>query len=143
MSTCARELCAEPLGWVAATAHRRDSIVFGLLFCSVRCKNLEAEIRKQKKRRAEGKDLHTRRDREFRKKYGITLQDWEAMFDAQHGRCAICVIPLGGIKVCVDHDHDTGKVRGLLCNRCNQGLGYFSDDTSVLEGAISYLEASR
>lgn len=75
-------------------------------------------------------------------KYGITLQDYEDMLRAQGGVCAIC----GGVesnpkfnRLSVDHCHDTGAVRGLLCNRCNRALGLLNDDAILLRKAISYL----
>lgn len=69
--------------------------------------------------------------------YGITLAEKEAMVKQQGGRCAICrrkAKTLG-----VDHDHDTGFVRGLLCFRCNQALGFFSDSIQFLERAVDYM----
>jgi hypothetical protein len=57
-------------------------------------------------------------------------------------RCGICLTPLAEVsKICVDHCHTTGAVRGLLCNRCNQGLGYFGDDPDTLVRAAQYLSA--
>lgn len=53
------------------------------------------------------------------------------------GRCQMCG---DEAKLCVDHDHTSGRVRGLLCHRCNIGLGYFGDDITRLEGAIEYLK---
>ena len=70
--------------------------------------------------------------------YGITLGEKEAMVKRQAGRCAIC-----GRKaktLCVDHDHDTGFVRGLLCFRCNQALGFFGDSIQSLQRAVDYME---
>ena len=63
------------------------------------------------------------------------------MFIAQDGRCAICErdvceIPRG---LYIDHDHKTGKVRGLLCDRCNMSLGGFKDNVIILQNAINYL----
>lgn len=69
--------------------------------------------------------------------YGITPDDYECMFNEQNGLCAICKeAPPDAI----DHDHSTGKVRGLLCRHCNWGLGHFKDNQSFLESAISYLD---
>jgi hypothetical protein len=64
------------------------------------------------------------------------------MFTAQNGCCAICETHAGkgGDKLCVDHDHATGQVRGLLCGRCNTGLGQFKDSVPNLTRAISYLK---
>lgn len=72
-------------------------------------------------------------------KYRITPEDWDRLYDEQLGRCAVCHCTLADVKTCVDHDHATGKVRGLLCNVCNQGLGYFGDDPDRLRRAAEYL----
>ncbi len=81
------------------------------------------------------------------KKYGITVEEYDRMFEAQRGLCAICGHPETTIDarygkmrmLSVDHCHTTGKVRGLLCGHCNIGLGSFKDDASLLAHAITYL----
>ncbi len=71
-------------------------------------------------------------------KYGITRDEYETMALNQKGRCAICnEEPTESLRV--DHDHETGKVRALLCNNCNAGLGHFRDDPELLASAITYL----
>jgi hypothetical protein len=78
-------------------------------------------------------------------KYGLTREDYHAMLAAQRGCCAICERPLvvEGKKTHVDHCHDTDVVRGLLCARCNTGLGAFEDNPDLLERAVAYLRAAR
>jgi len=79
-------------------------------------------------------------------RYGIGEVEWRRMFDAQLGRCVICDSddPKGNHGVFhVDHCHETGKVRGLLCDTCNRGLGMFYDNTNILKSAIEYLEKHR
>jgi hypothetical protein len=74
--------------------------------------------------------------------YGITVEEYNAMFAAQQGRCAICdEILQGGKKTHLDHDHDGAgcKVRGILCKTCNSGLGYFKDSAALLLKAAEYL----
>lgn len=70
--------------------------------------------------------------------YGISLEEYSKMLEKQSGVCAIC-----GRKdkttLCVDHDHKTGKVRGLLCHQCNLGIGNFDDNIPSLEKAIKYI----
>lgn len=79
------------------------------------------------------------------KKYGITFEDQEQMMRDQDNKCAICgkeiflFGPSKKLTAHVDHNHKTGKVRGLLCQECNTGLGKFMDNTEYLLGAISYL----
>ncbi len=72
-----------------------------------------------------------------RRKYGLSPEQFDAMFDAQAGKCKVCAVIL--YAPVVDHDHKTGIVRGLLCCKCNTGLGMFLDDTTLLEAAIGYL----
>lgn len=73
--------------------------------------------------------------------YGITREQYSEILAAQQGRCALCFTeePGGSGKWHVDHDHDSGQVRGLLCLRCNVGLGNFRDDADLLWSAIEYL----
>lgn len=73
-------------------------------------------------------------------KYGLTREQYEALADRQKNVCAICGNGTkGGRRLDVDHDHATGRVRELLCNGCNQGLGMFKEDVVRLEAAIQYL----
>ncbi len=86
-----------------------------------------------------------------KKRYGITQEEFLAMLEAQDHKCAICrrEITFGGGRISgkqkdqnsgsVDHCHDSNKVRGLLCNGCNVGLGYFEDNPDTLRAAIDYL----
>jgi hypothetical protein len=79
------------------------------------------------------------RDATLRRKYGISEADFNAMATTQGNACAICRIPSEPIALHVDHDHDTGEVRGLLCGKCNRGLGLFRDNESILLQAVAYL----
>lgn len=83
------------------------------------------------------------RRRTIKRKYGLTLEAWEAMREQQGDRCAICRGAFSEDAIHVDHDHDTGTVRGLLCFTCNTALGKFHDDIGVLRAAIGYLEQAR
>jgi hypothetical protein len=78
------------------------------------------------------------RETYLEKTYGLTPDQYQAMLDAQNGLCAICH-EAADHKLHVDHSHQTGKVRGLLCFRCNTALGNFRDSTLVLESAAKYL----
>ena len=87
---------------------------------------------------AERKNQHRRTLR----RYGLTVRDYKEMLAAQDYRCAICgsTNPYHKSKVfCVDHCHETGKIRGLLCHPCNNGLGRFQDDPKLLRAAAKYL----
>lgn len=71
------------------------------------------------------------------KRFGLTTAAYRAMLSAQGGGCAIC---RGTTKLSVDHCHTTGKIRGILCNKCNLAIGYFEDDQDRLKAAIDYLK---
>jgi len=84
-------------------------------------------------------------DRHIRKKYGITENQYSEIFNLQKGVCYLCGSPethkyKGTLcKLSVDHNHKTGKVRGLLCNNCNIGLGKFKDNLKVIQKAFTYV----
>lgn len=106
-----------------------------------RCKECRRKLR----------DMQATRDRHLRNTYGITLAEYEGMLHSQGGVCAICKEPegqMGGrhgtaaLSLAVDRDHTTGCVRGLLCSRCNQGVGFFMHNRNRLVAAIHYLDAT-
>jgi Recombination endonuclease VII len=77
---------------------------------------------------------------------GMSVSEYDRMVAAQNGVCAICrrqsrSVRCGKVlRLSVDHDHVTGRVRGLICNRCNMGLGNFDDEPAFLRAAAAYLE---
>ncbi len=75
----------------------------------------------------------------FKCVYGLTLKQHEQLYLDQNGRCGLCSESVAYDKTYTDHDHKTGKVRALLCIRCNTGLGMFKDTVEGLQRAINYL----
>ena len=76
----------------------------------------------------------------LRTTFGLTLEAYEAMLRGQGGKCAICgKLPSATRALAVDHEHSTGRIRGLLCAACNMGLGQFQEDTTLLLKAAEYL----
>lgn len=76
--------------------------------------------------------------------YGITIERFEEMLEAQNNSCAICsTLFTDQIRPHVDHCHDSGIVRGLLCRQCNIGIGLLRDDPLILSAAFDYLELHR
>jgi hypothetical protein len=115
----------------------------------------------QKKYQLKNRDLLNLKAAEYRKnnketvlntkyknRYGITVKEYNTMLAKQGGVCAICKEKESSIsrwhsktiRLAVDHNHTTGVVRGVLCNRCNRGIGYLNDDITILRAAIEYLE---
>lgn len=88
------------------------------------------------------------REYKLKLKYGLSLEEYEIMFTKQNGKCAICGEVETAkhshtkkiINLAVDHCHTTGKVRELLCQDCNRGLGKFKDDPVRLKAAIEYIK---
>ena len=86
-----------------------------------------------------GKRLSDRKSYLMRK-YGMTIEQYDAMLEAQGGGCFICsCTPREDISLHVDHDHSTGKVRGILCFRCNNALADFQEDPELLRKAAAYV----
>ncbi len=79
----------------------------------------------------------------FMHSYGITLGQHKQIYEDQEGRCALCGTWTPYRKIHTDHDHVTNKVRGLLCARCNLGLGHFGDNIEGLRQALEYLEGGK
>lgn len=82
--------------------------------------------------------------RSIKSRYGLSRAQFEEMWLAQDGKCAICKDPIAqepGLRMnaATDHCHGTGRVRGLLCQPCNRGLGHFRDRADLLRAALLYL----
>ena len=73
----------------------------------------------------------------LKKTWGITIEEFEELKNSQQGLCGICKIKVEIFHI--DHDHKTGKIRSLLCNNCNRGIGYLKESTAILQSAIEYL----
>ena len=84
-----------------------------------------------------------RKPSRLKESFGITMEQFQGMQEAQEGKCAICGVKATGSKrtdhLFVDHCHTTGTIRGLLCNNCNFGLGHFKDNPELLTKAADYL----
>ena len=93
----------------------------------------------------EGKRMRSRA-LQLKRAYGITLEEYDAMILSQNGVCSICgekeIVVMRGIKqsLSVDHCHSTNRIRGLLCSKCNRGIGAFGDNIDIMVSAISYLK---
>jgi hypothetical protein len=103
-----------------------------------------------RKKRERDANLAAYREKEWaskvRAKYGISTEEYQALLDAQGGACAICRSTSTGARTgrfCVDHDHDTGRIRGLLCDACNRGIGYLGDTHDAVQRAAGYLRKAE
>jgi hypothetical protein len=104
--------------------------------------NPERHNANRRRRRQDPVRKRRERDGHLRRTFGITIDEYEAMFDAQGGRCGICRRePHPTISLHVDHDHERGHLRGLICFDCNAGLGKFRDRRRLLAAALRYLDA--
>lgn len=106
------------------------------------CRPCARTLTRESYRRNREAQLDYMRSRTF----GISREQYDELLALQHGVCAICKQPetaksrSGGSKsLGVDHDHETGRIRGLLCYRCNVALGYLKDDEGLLLAAAAYL----
>ena len=103
-----------------------------------------AEIRREHRDRAKANPkANSETDWYMRRKFGMTLDDYNQMLADQGGGCAVCGTEPGTKRLHIDHDHETLKVRGLLCHPCNVALGFVKDDVDILAGLMAYLMASK
>ena len=134
MATCHPDKPARTRGLCATCAHRE-------WYLKNREKRLEQTRAYNDAWRKTEAGRKIQRNARYKIKYGITIEDYDRMFEEQSGLCAICGNPPEeGQLLNVDHDHETGKVRALLCFTCNNGLGSFQDDPELLKKASQYLE---
>jgi hypothetical protein len=115
-----------------------------------RFKNIEREKKRQASYYQQKKE--EQRNRDLKSKYGITLEQYNVMYENQEGKCACCGIDESQLKekyashhsrFCVDHDHNTGKVRQLLCQKCNTLVGFLEKRKDTLGKALEYIEKHR
>lgn len=76
----------------------------------------------------------------YKKTYNLTLEEADKILLIQNYRCPICGKSLIETRRCIDHNSKTGKVRGILCSKCNLGLGHFNDDLELLKKTIEYIK---
>ena len=106
------------------------------------CKECEKKWKNKWYREYYTKYPEKQRQKALKTLYGLTHEDWLRMWDNQNGKCAICNNSFGSPSdACVDHNHESDKIRGLLCRQCNAALGLFKDDSEILNNAAKYLEA--
>lgn len=109
------------------------------------------EYRKQWVKDNRDKERQYQRRTDLKRKFGLTLEEYEALLEVQGGVCAICERPeryadprTGHIRyLAVDHCHDSNEIRGLLCSYCNLGLGQLGDTEESLMKAVEYLRKSK
>ena len=115
-----------------------------------RCKSCDTIARKEYEARHPKRVKGSHRRANMLNKYGLTVERYDEMWAEQSGKCVICSVGMVNIHTDgdsknksntanIDHCHDTGKVRGILCATCNKGLGLFYDRVDLLENAINYL----
>lgn len=112
-----------------------------------RCRKCQNDInnarpnskKSQKKYYSSDEGKLKRKEWQLKRHYNITLEEYDARLRSQNGVCAICK-NIGKKKLSVDHDHNTGIVRGLLCDQCNMALGLLGDSTTNLQNALNYLQ---
>jgi hypothetical protein len=109
------------------------------------CKECIKQVQREYRARNPKRQGDLRRDSQYRLLYGITLEDYNALYYNQDGKCKICKKHQVEFKkrLAVDHNHKTGEVRGLLCQKCNQAIGLFNDDADLLRQAALYVTTNN
>ncbi len=74
-------------------------------------------------------------------RYGISEDEYAELLRGQAGVCAVCLAEPKGMALCIDHNHETGAIRGLLCSRCNGAIGMLKEDPKLFASALEYLRA--
>lgn len=120
----------------------------GLKYMCKSCENLAAKDRYHAKYKHDEQRPKTHYLNKIKAKYKLTEEEYFKLWEETKGKCFICGSVLfsafdkqdDAVRSVVDHCHETGKVRGIICHKCNGGLGQFNDDLSTLKRAVDYLE---
>ncbi len=135
----------------------KDGLSYYCKSCAVK-KTMESRNREKTINPLTGRTNYTKKYNEYavnskeylrnivlKNKYKITLKTYNEMLIMQNSKCAICTRHIDELPktLDVDHCHTTGKVRGLLCGKCNMGIGYFQDNTETISRALTYLESHK
>lgn len=128
--------------YVKSKSARSQDCSASLAGYSNNCKMCDKRLAAERRERLGQVHIDYMKNIDLRRKYGIGIEDYNAMFQAQAGCCAICgKHQTEFVKgLAVDHDHATGKIRKLLCVNCNHGLGCFMDSIGLMYKAVEYLQ---
>lgn len=141
MKTCRKCNLTKPLEFFNKKAASKD----GYTLCCKTCKKEDAKARYDKNPNVYRERTKATQRVYTAKKFGLTLDDLSSLYIEQNSSCAICGISEKdhGKYLAIDHCHQTGRVRGLLCMACNTGLGNFKDRADLLALAIQYLKGKQ
>jgi hypothetical protein len=137
--TCGKCLIKKPVTGFHRSVRSRDGF-------AVWCKECSSANGKNWRNKNKEKCYEVSRKNQLMRNFRITEREYIELLVKQNGECAICgasSADAAGSKLCVDHDHSTGEIRGLLCRRCNAGLGFFNDDKELVKEAASYMMETR
>ncbi len=123
----------------ALNASRYDGLNNQCKDCMAEYRNKNRDSLLEKKRKHYSKNKQVAYEAALKRKYGITIEQFNDMLLAQGGTCAICKQPSHNRKMHVDHCHKTGAVRGILCAMCNTGIGALKDDPILMIRASEYV----
>lgn len=112
--------------------HNHKSATHGKQYTCKNCSN-KPKIRSENYKK-------NKRSHQLKSAFGINLEEYEILSQSQNNVCAICKTNNTNKRLAVDHCHKTGKIRGLLCGKCNTGIGLMQDNIHILQSAINYLE---
>lgn len=134
----------KPFGDFPKHRSRKDGVASRCKPCSSKA-SIESARRHPEKHRASMRKWRENNPKSHRpgvlkRLYGMTMPEYQVLLVSQAGRCAICTRPPTDDKLLhVDHNHVTGKVRGLLCQQCNHAIGLLQDDRAVIQQALNYV----
>lgn len=110
---------------------------------TVYCKNCKKDYMRAWRSRETTNWKERAKKGHLKQRFGLTIESFNILLESQNFKCAICSCELdienNSRDVCIDHSHITSRIRGILCRKCNSGLGAFKDSLSVIEKAMQYI----